>query len=458
MKNRDGQFQLANRAAAEAYGTTVEDIIGKTDADFNPHPEEVEAFRRDDLEVINTCSTKYIPEEKVTDSTGHVRWLSTVKVPLIEQDGSCSRVLYTTHDITARKEAEEALAREQAFIASAIELLPFPIIFNTLTGEVLRANQAAYRFFGDVGIDHWWRRELLNSTTREPIPREEWPLMRAARDEVVPAMEGIMLLPDGREVDVLAVAAPVHVDERLAATAVAFMDITPIKEADRAKTRFLAILSHELRTPLANILGWVKQVQETPEVFEDALGIIRRNADAQRRMLERLLEISRLFYGKFDLHRHTVNLWQVVAEVAQSLRSEVEARDITLNIQAPPVALPVYGDTKRLREAIESVLDNALNFTTVGGHILLRGRRIDRQAEIVILNTGCGIPPEVLPHVFEIFQLPPEIANTGGSLGLGLPLAKVILDQHGGQITIASAGAGQECTVTITLPLEDAMG
>jgi len=107
IKNWDGEFVLANRALAEAYGTTPQDIIGKTDADFNPNKEEVEWFRRDDQEVIKSRKPKFIPAEKVTDSQGRVRWLSTIKVPLIEENGTSTRVLLATHDITELKEAEE---------------------------------------------------------------------------------------------------------------------------------------------------------------------------------------------------------------------------------------------------------------------------------------------------------------------------------------------------------------
>jgi PAS domain S-box-containing protein len=107
IKNWDGHFILANQALAEAYGTTPQAIIGKTDADFNPNAEEVAWFIHDDQEVIRTRQPKVIPEEKITDSTGRVRWLSTIKVPMIEPDGTCSRVLLTTVDITDRKRAEE---------------------------------------------------------------------------------------------------------------------------------------------------------------------------------------------------------------------------------------------------------------------------------------------------------------------------------------------------------------
>ncbi len=141
------------------------------------------------------------------------------------------------HEAQLRRErgqALEALTREQAFFASAIELLPFPIIFNTSSGEVLRANQASYRFFGDLGLSAWWHRDLIDPVTHQPVPRDQWPMMRAARGEVVPPVEGTLVLSDGRAVDVLAVAAPVLVNDVIVATVVAF---TPRARARSTKAR-----------------------------------------------------------------------------------------------------------------------------------------------------------------------------------------------------------------------------
>jgi len=366
-------------------------------------------------------------------------------------------VLRELHEAQLRRERRQALAaleREQAFFASAIDILPFPIVFNTPEGEVIRANLASRRFFGNLDSNSWRQRQLLHPGTREPVPRESWPMTRAMRGEVVTPEDAVLLLPDGREVDVLAVAAPVYVRDELAATVVAFMDITPIKEADRAKTRFLAVLSHELRTPLTNILGWVKEATVNPDAVGDALRVIQRNAETQRRMLERLLEISRLLYGKFELRRESADLWRIVEEAAGELRLEAAERQISIDAETPTSPLPVKGDVKRLRAAIESVLENAIRFSVDGGRVLLRGRLVDTMAELTFHDEGRGIPTDVLPHIFDLFQVPPEAIRSGGSLGLGLPLAKAIVERHGGQIGIASEGEGRGVTVTIRLPLE----
>ncbi len=454
VKDIDSRFVLANRALAAVYGVTPAELIGKSDADFNPNSEEVAWFHRDDVEVITSCRPKHIEEEKVTDSTGQVRWLTTIKVPIIEEDGACHSLLLTTMDITERKQAEEALARERAFLSSAIELLPFPIVFNTPDGAVLRINQAAIRLFGEDGASIWRQVRLLAPDTRAPVPPEAWPMMRAARGEVVPPGEGTLVLPDGRELDVLAVAAPVYIHDEIVATVVAFMDITPIKEADRAKTRFLAILSHELRTPLTNILGWTTLARESPEMAPEALRVIARNADSQRRLLERLLEVTRLLYGRFTLERQPTQLWPLVETALHGLAAEAAERRVTFDVHPPAEPLPIDADRKRLQEAVEGVAELALRASPPGKPVVVAGRRENGAAVLTLRDFGPTPSPAVLEHAFDLFQVTPATAETGGGLGLELPLAKAIAEGHGGRISLTPATDGPGDLVVITLPLE----
>ena len=354
-----------------------------------------------------------------------------------------------------KRDAQAALERERAFLSSAIDMLPFPIIFNALDGAVIRANRASYAFFGELTTETWWHRQLLIAQTRQAVPPDQWPMMRAARGEVVPASEGILVLPGNREVDVLAVAAPVSVREEIVATVVAFLDITPIKDVDRAKTRFLNVLSHELRTPLTNILGWAKLAQESPEMAGEALQVIIRNADTQHHMLEVVLELSRWLYGHLDLHYEPLELWSVVREVVDAYAPRAEARRIALASHPPGTPLPVLGDRKRLREVVENLLENALLVTAAGGQISVRGERRGARARVSVRDSGQGIDPAVLPRVFEMFHLAPEVEQAGGGLGLALPLAKALVEAHDGAITAESPGIGRGSTVTIDLPLRE---
>lgn len=438
----------ANDAALHLYGYTLEEFRTLTIADLSTVPEQTTAATR----AMHTEET-YTVERFHRHKDGSLFSVEiTTRLFLAEQR---PLIIAAIRDITERKRAQEALEREQAFLSSAIELLPFPVIFSTPDGEVLRANQASYRFFGDMSPASWWKRELLTADSRSPIPLDQWPMMRAARGEVVPPTEGILVLPNHREVPVLAVAAPVYVGGTLVATVVSFTDISPLKEADRAKNRFLAVLSHELRTPLTNILGWVKEAQEAPGVIPEALRIIQRNAESQRRMLENLLEVSRLLHGKLDLKREPIDLWQLTVDAVQAMMPEAYERKVTIDLIPPGQDLPVFADRKRMKLVIGNIMDNALRFTEAGGRVTIRGYREGDMAAISFQDTGRGIPAEMKSRIFELFHTLPEVEQTGGGLGLGLPLVRAILERHGGWITVFSAGSGLGTTVTIAVPLEE---
>ncbi|HOF86545.1 MAG TPA: ATP-binding protein [Armatimonadota bacterium] len=345
-----------------------------------------------------------------------------------------------------------SLERERAFFTSAIELLPFPIIFNDLEGRVLRANRASYTFFGTIDPNEWWSATLLSAETRVPVPRGQWPMMRAARGEVVPAVEGIMVLSDGREVPVLSYSAPVYLNDEVVATVVAFQEISALKEADRAKDRFLAVLSHELRTPLSNILGWVKEARVEPALIPQALEIIQRNAETQQRMLQNLLDVSRLLHGKLKLRMALSDLWTLAEEAADALRAVAELRHITLALEPPPAPLPVRADAARLREVLVNVLDNALKYTDPDGTVTLRGEQGAGRAALTICDTGHGMSAAQLETLFKLFALP-ERPDAAAGLHLSMGLAKAVVEMHDGRITASSPGLRQGATVHIELPL-----
>jgi len=451
VKDWESRFVLANRALAEVYGTTPEEIIGKSDADFNPNPAEVEWFHRDDQEVIRTCQPKYIPEEKVTDSTGRVRWLSTTKVPLIEEDGACSSLILATHDITIRKLAEETTKQERAFLASAIELLPFPILFISPGQAIIQQNRASTDLLAESDNRLWWGIQLQDPQTHAPIPQQEWPFTRALRGEAIPSMELRLVLPDGREMPILLQGAPVYVDDVLVAAVVAFQDISALKAADQAKNQFLMVLSHELKTPLTNIIGWVQLAEDAPDLMPEAMQTILRNAREQRAMLERLLILSRILAGRLDLSPQRLDLWQAAMAEVEAVRARADAHRIVLDMHPPPGPLPVNADLNLLRRAIGEVLANALKFTPVGGTVTVAGAPADGMAVLTVRDTGRGFASEQQAFLMHLFQQLQRLEEYGG-IGIGLALVKGIVETHGGQVNITSPGVGQGSTVTLRLP------
>jgi signal transduction histidine kinase len=228
--------------------------------------------------------------------------------------------------------------------------------------------------------------------------------------------------------------------------------------ANRGKDHFLATLSHELRTPLTSILGWVRMLQTghlDPARTAHGLGVIERSTQLQVRLVEDLLDVSRIINGNLVLDWRTVDLAHELATTVEALRPTVEAKSLELTLTVDPAVGVVRGDPNRCRQVISNVISNAVKYTPAGGRIEVALERVgERCARIVVRDTGIGIPPSFLPHVFDRYAQAKRGAgdrNTG--LGLGLSIARHLVELHGGRIRVDSPGEGCGTTFTIDLPL-----
>ncbi|HEY1044255.1 MAG TPA: ATP-binding protein [Telluria sp.] len=231
-------------------------------------------------------------------------------------------------------------------------------------------------------------------------------------------------------------------------------------EAERAsqmKDEFLATLSHELRTPLSSILGWAQVLRRGsrgPEDLAKGLQTIERNARAQAQLIEDLLDMSRITSGKVMLDMQTVAAPQFVDAAVETVRPALEARNIRLEKHYEPGAGLIAGDPARLQQVIWNLLSNAIKFTPGDGKVTITIRQAGGHVEIEVRDTGAGIGPEFLPHVFERFrQGDASTTRHHGGLGLGLSIVKHLIEQHGGTVRAESAGEGQGAAFTISLPL-----
>jgi PAS domain S-box-containing protein len=226
--------------------------------------------------------------------------------------------------------------------------------------------------------------------------------------------------------------------------------------ANRAKDEFLATLSHELRTPLNAIVGWshlLRTGQLDDAQRTRAIEVIDRNAKAQSQIVADVLDVSRIVMGKLRLEVRPVELSAVVDEAMDTLRPAAAAKEIHLESQLSAGGR-VSGDPDRLQQVVWNLLSNAIKFTPSGGHIRVLLRRADGHAEIVVEDTGSGIRPEFLPHVFERFrQSDSSSTRAHGGLGLGLALVRHLVELHGGTAAAASAGEGRGATFVVRLPL-----
>ncbi|MBW4459154.1 MAG: response regulator [Nodosilinea sp. WJT8-NPBG4] len=306
---------------------------------------------------------------------------------------------------------------------------------------------------------------------------QDLPLQKAIRtgQEVTDEIE--FVYPDGTVRTIYGKAVPLYAPNGGVRGAIAcFAEITALKQsehereqllqrerfareeaeqANRLKDQFLAVLSHELRSPLNPILGWAKLLQTRSfdaAKTAQALATIERNALLQTQLVDDLLDLAKILRGKLHLHPVPVYLAGVVEAAVETVKTSAAAKTIALKLDLEPT-IQVAGDTARLQQIVCNLLSNAVKFTPSGGQVTVTLQSVDDQAEISVSDTGIGISPEFLPHLFESFrQEDISITRKHGGLGLGLAIVRQLVDIHGGTITARSPGEGQGATFRVRLP------
>jgi signal transduction histidine kinase/ActR/RegA family two-component response regulator len=227
--------------------------------------------------------------------------------------------------------------------------------------------------------------------------------------------------------------------------------------ANRAKDEFLATLSHELRTPLNAILGWSSMIKDglLPEAERpDAVEAVHRNAQAQARLIEDIVDVSRIVTGKLRLDVQPTELAPIIEAAVESVSPAAESRSIRLQRVLDSGSSTVSGDPTRLQQVVWNLLTNAIKFTPKGGRVQIRLERVNSHVEIIVTDTGEGIAPEVIPHIFDRFRQADSTATRNhGGLGLGLAIVRHVVEMHGGTVGVESEGYGKGATFTVKLPV-----
>lgn len=230
-----------------------------------------------------------------------------------------------------------------------------------------------------------------------------------------------------------------------------------LEKLDQAKDEFIATLSHELRTPLSSILGWSRVLGDggnDAETVALAVESIEQSAKAQSRLIEDLLDVSRIILNKLEIDRVPVDLLEVLRTAAGMMRPVAAERGLELTADLLAGTLFIEGDFARLQQVILNFLTNAMKFTPAGGHVTLAVQRLDADVEVTVTDDGQGIDPTLLPRLFERYQQGEGAVSKGG-LGLGLAIAKHVVEAHGGTVEARSAGENRGATFVARLPLRD---
>jgi signal transduction histidine kinase len=344
------------------------------------------------------------------------------------------------------------------------------VIFDE-RGDVLSMNPAARRLHGclegqcRMSLDAYVSRYGATSADGALVEASERPVARALRGDPVRDMElhvhdeqtgrrwvGLygavsFVSSEGRRLVTMTIRDVTELERAIAA----------LREADRRKDEYLAILSHELRNPLAPIRSAVFLLERADPASDGARRareVISRQVGHLARMVDDLLDVSRIASGRVELHRARLDLSDVVRRAGEDHAPILGAAGIALDVDVPDVPLHVDGDATRLSQAIGNVLHNSQKFTARGGRVTLSLRAGDGFAEIGVRDTGIGIEAGLIGHVFEPFvQEERSLARSRGGLGLGLPLVKGLVELHGGSVEARSGGPGAGAEITMRLPL-----
>jgi signal transduction histidine kinase/CheY-like chemotaxis protein len=316
------------------------------------------------------------------------------------------------------------------------------------------------------------------------VPPENLPMQRACREGRDVLDEELEIVrSDGMIVHELCRATPLRDEQNNVRGCIGvFLNITERKQGERerehllaleqlaraeaeaashVKDEFLAIVSHELRTPLHAILGWTHLLRSNrlaPLTASQALQTIERNAKAQAKLVDDLLDVSRIISGKLQLDLRSVELRALIHTAVDALRYILDDKEIHLEMIMEPSDSSIEGDAHRLQQVVWNLLSNAAKFTPKGGRIEIRLEHKHSNVQLTVRDTGEGIHPEFLPYVFDRFrQADSSRTRKHGGLGLGLAIVRHLIEMHGGSVNANSAGENQGATFTVTLPLSNAV-
>lgn len=380
--------------------------------------------------------------------------------------GTVDGVVVTLIDVSAMKAAEDALFHERYLLNSLLFSVPDAIYFKDARGRFIRANQAMAERLGLTDP-----REAVGKTGFE-LPKHEAALAVHRKDEEVLRTGVAQLyelekreLPEGDAEWDLVTRLPLYDgDSRIVGVIGIFRSVTEQKRAEaktndavRRRDEFLAMLSHELRNPLGAIVSataLLKEPSTLPNQQAKVLQIVERQAQQMARLLDDLLEASRLTQDKIELRCSVLDLRTVVKDAVDAVRSLMESRGLEFSLFLDPEPLYVNGDAARLQQIHVNLLSNAAKYTPSGGHVTLRAERHEGEALISVIDDGLGIPKEMLESAFELFvQSQRTLDRSEGGLGLGLTLVRGLVAKHGGSVRARSEGEGKGSEFTVRLPL-----
>lgn len=463
IKDEAGRYLFANDAAQRAFNRTPEQLYGQTDEATFP-PEVARQFRENDLKAM--CAGSGIQVIETLEHTDGVHHSIVSKFPIPGASGDATLVGGMAIDITAYRQTELALRETEARFRSLADTAPVVIWVSDLDGFEF-VNREFIRFAGANGGDlrgkSW---DLL----LHPDDHENYISLYAGAMAAGQPFEAQARLrrADGEYRWLKSTGVPRFTDDgNLLGFVGCSVDITEIKqseealrEADRKKDEFLAILAHELRNPLApatNALHILRMKAPPIPELQWAQDILATQVQRMSRLIDDLMDVSRITSNKLTLRRERTTLHVIVKEALNASRPHIEQANHQLTVVLPPDAVLLDADVVRMAQVLSNLLNNAAKYTQPGGRIWLTGTRERGHIVLSVKDNGIGIPSEMLPEVFDMFmQVDRSLTRSTSGLGIGLTLVKRLVEMHDGTVEARSNGQDKGSEFIIRLPALDA--
>ena len=484
VKDLEHRLGMANPATCRLFGRAEEELIGETFADLFDDPTILQSNIDHEHRVLNSGRVERM-EQMLKTSEGYRTFLST-KSPLRDVNGKVIGLISVATDITERKRIENDLREAQRFTQGLLDTAPLVLYLLDLDhGRLVFASGMVLQALG-------YETETLRSMSTHALlglvhPEDRHTLMAHLR-EYGDGEDGLRTFelrfrhsdgdwrwlycrerlfdPSARTRLVLGVAIDVTDRRQAERELEQLIDAEKrlrheAERANRAKDEFLAVVSHELRSPLNALRGWSFLLGNSnpvdPTLLERAVQAIKRNVDHQARLIDDLLDTSRIMSGKLNLEHRPLNLIETVNAALDVVRPAAEAKRIALAFDHAPGSLSVEGDPARLHQVVVNLLSNAVKFTPEEGRIDIVAREVDDMAKLAVTDSGVGIDEQFLPRLFQRFtQADSSTTRKHGGLGIGLALVRHLIELHGGTVGAASEGLGKGATFTVCLPLPTA--
>ena len=487
MLDPGGHVLTWNAGAERFKGYRAHDIIGQHFSRFYPQEALDRGLPAQELRIASETGA-FEDEGWRVRKDGSLFWANVVITAMRDAQGELVGFSKITRDLTQRRAHEEDLRRSEERFRLLIEgVNEYAIFMLDANGRVATWNSGAERIKGytateiigqhfstfypeEARASGWPDHELQVAAEKGSFVDNGWRLRKdgttfwanvtitALRDDTGHLLGYAKLTRDMTETKRVEAMEFVNQqrEEMLDAERSARM---AAQRSTRLKDEFLATLSHELRTPLSAILGWTQMLLKEgtpkgPDLQKRAIDVIDRNARAQVKLIDDLLDLSRIMTGKLRLDLHQISFASVVEAAVDSAMPSAAAKDIRLKAILGASRDVVSADGARLQQVVWNLLTNAIKFTPKGGQIQVLLQRVNSHLELSVSDTGIGIPASYLPQVFDRFsQKDSSTTRAFGGLGLGLAICKQLVELHGGSIKAASQGEGKGATFSVQLPL-----